>query len=144
MTNWVISVVCIALLTVICDVILADGETKKYINTVIAIVISFVLVQPIVNFALPNVVQSFDNQAIQVQKSYIDDIADRKLEQLQNLCTEELKNNNLTNVQLKIDDVVKTVKVELGCSYSQTVYDQVCKIVSKYFDGYKIDVFWSE
>ena len=50
MQQWVLSVAGIALLTVLCDVILPVGQTKKNIKTVIGIVETLVVVQPLLNF----------------------------------------------------------------------------------------------
>ena len=38
------------MLTVLCDVILPVGQTKKYVKTVIGIVVTLVVVQPLLNF----------------------------------------------------------------------------------------------
>ena len=51
MAQWVLSVAGIAILSVLADVILPIGQTKKYIKTVIGVVVSLVLVQPIISLA---------------------------------------------------------------------------------------------
>ena len=51
MAQWVMSVAGIAILSVLADVILPAGETKKYIKTIIGIVVTLVLVQPLISFA---------------------------------------------------------------------------------------------
>ena len=47
MKAWIISVCGIALLTILCDVIVPDGNTKKYVRTVIGVVLSFAILMPI-------------------------------------------------------------------------------------------------
>lgn len=46
MAAWAISIVGIVLLTVICDMMLPDGQTSKYIKTITSIIAIFVMVSP--------------------------------------------------------------------------------------------------
>lgn len=47
MKQWLLSVAGIAILSVLCDVILPHGQTKKYIKTVIGVIVTLTMVQPI-------------------------------------------------------------------------------------------------
>lgn len=76
MVVWAISVVGIVILTVLSDVILPEGETSKYIKTVVGIVAVLVLVSPlpsILSGDLQFSLQSSNNsQTEQVQHSYLE------------------------------------------------------------------------
>lgn len=50
MGQWVVTVAGIAILSVLCDIVLPDGDTRKYVKTVVGIVVTLVMLQPIVNF----------------------------------------------------------------------------------------------
>ena len=87
MTAWIISVCGIALLTVLCDVIVPDGNTKKYVRTVIGIVLSFTILSPIASFFEDVAISvSSDNGDIAVQQQYLDGITEQKdLARVQNI-----------------------------------------------------------
>lgn len=44
MSSAITTIVGIALLSVLCDIILPDGSTKKYIRTVVGVVVTLVVV----------------------------------------------------------------------------------------------------
>lgn len=50
MAQWVLSVAGIAILSVMADVILPNGQNRKYIKTVIGVVVTLVVAQPVVSF----------------------------------------------------------------------------------------------
>ncbi len=52
MAQWVLSVAGIAILSVLADIILPNGQNRKYIKTVIGFVVTLVVAQPV--FALLN------------------------------------------------------------------------------------------
>lgn len=51
MAKWVISVAGIAILSVLSDVVLPAGQTRKYVKTVVSVVVTVVLAQPLLTFA---------------------------------------------------------------------------------------------
>lgn len=51
MAKWVISVAGIAILSVLADVVLPAGQTRKYVKTVVSVVVTVVLAQPLLTFA---------------------------------------------------------------------------------------------
>lgn len=51
MRQWVFSVAGIAVLSVLADVILPNGQTRKYVKTVIGVVVTMVLAQPVLNLS---------------------------------------------------------------------------------------------
>ncbi len=71
MKQWVLSVAGIAILSVIADVILPNGQTRKYIKTVIGVVVTMVLAQPI--FSLLNVenYKNLTQNQMQIQQQYL-------------------------------------------------------------------------
>ncbi len=71
MKQWVLSVAGIAILTVLADIILPNGQTRKYIKTVIGIVVTLVLVQPLLAFTAKQTDFSFENSAVEPQQQYV-------------------------------------------------------------------------
>lgn len=98
----------IALLTVVCDAILPDGGTKKYVKTVIGIVVALTMILPITRFwkNLPSSDEYLTN-GITTQQHYLDGISSQKqlarLQKVQNVvdelklpnCSVDIRNNYL-------------------------------------------------
>lgn len=79
MSGWIISVCGIALLTVICDAILPDGNTKKYVKTIVGIVVAFTMLAPITRFFENlSVNNEYLTTGITTQQQYIDGISNQK------------------------------------------------------------------
>ena len=79
MSTWIISVCGIALMTVLCDVIIPDGGTKKYVRTVIGIVISFAIMLPITKITFDVSADNFDDSnSIAIQQQFLDGVEDQK------------------------------------------------------------------
>lgn len=79
MSTWIISVCGIALMTVLCDVIIPDGGTKKYVRTVIGIVISFAILLPITKITFDVSADNFDDSnSIAIQQQFLDGVEDQK------------------------------------------------------------------
>ena len=49
MAAWIISISALALLTVLVDVVLPEGNTQKYVKAVIGVVLSFVIISSFAN-----------------------------------------------------------------------------------------------
>lgn len=79
MSTWIISVCGIALMTVLCDVIIPDGGTKKYVRTVIGIVISFAILLPLTKITFDVSADNFKNtNSMAVQQQFLDGVEDQK------------------------------------------------------------------
>lgn len=88
MKQWVLSVAGISILSVLADVILPVGQTRKYVKTVINVVVTAVLAQPVLFFAT-NLDFSYSELAVQEEYlQYVSTAHDISSEQLQN-CLEQ-------------------------------------------------------
>lgn len=73
MAGWIVTITAIALLSVLCDVILPDGSTKKYAKTVFGIVVTLVIVQ-----SAANVWKDFSSaEELQAQQTYVKSVEER-------------------------------------------------------------------
>ena len=75
MKQWVMGVAGIALLAVLCDVVLPDGKTKKFVKTAIGIVVTYVVVSPLLKLAPQNV--WWQSEQVQPQQQYLQYVASR-------------------------------------------------------------------
>lgn len=77
MQQWILSVAGIAILSVLCDIILPDGQTKKYVKTVIGVVVTLAVVQPLFSlFQQGNFAANFPSAEVSAQQNYLDYVAE--------------------------------------------------------------------
>ncbi len=143
MGAWVISICGIAVLAVLCDVILPDGNTRKYIKTVVGIVITLVIVQPIISLFTSsesgNWIQS--GGKIEIQQSYLNHISQRQ----ETVAIDNVKRIlNDSNIQVDNISVVDEKIVELRLDAEQTSEKEktVNQVLNRYFPNYKIIIIW--
>lgn len=146
MGQWVVTVAGIAILAVLCDIILPDGQTRKYIKTVIGVVVTLVMIQPLANFIGSSLAiggnQSSEYSNVEVQQSYIDMVDDKQFQSKLTTVQDVLQAHG---VNVKVDSVNKrdktfTIKSESTfSSESKTVIDNV---FNTYFPDFKITIKW--
>ena len=144
MTSWIISVCGIALLSVLVDVILPNGKTHKYVQTVVGVVLTFSLLLPIANFSKDKSSQNLSfagnfEENILLQQTYIDGIEEQndlaRIKQVEYaIANIGIKNANITT------DVNGYILVKVQCN-KQTldVLQSVLPVVES-----KIMILWSE
>lgn len=82
MAEWTLSVVGVATVCVLCEILLAEGTTKKFVKIACGIVVSFVLLSPlvgIVNGRLTTVTSSSANVTA-AQAGYLNYVENRKIQ----------------------------------------------------------------
>lgn len=145
MGQWVVTVAGIAILSVLCDVILPEGQTRKYIKTVVGIIVTLVMLQPIVNFIGASSdfgTQTSSSQIVSVQQSYLDMVNDKE-NTLQELNVKNvLQARGIAFEDVKISKTDKTVTIHLGVKQNGDLQKQIDNIFKTYFDGYKITIKW--
>lgn len=75
MTAWVVSIVSVCILTVLLDLIMSEGETKKYIKGIMNIIIVLVIISPVSTFFNKDIsIDSYfdeSSQEVSVDDSYL-------------------------------------------------------------------------
>lgn len=107
MNGWIITVAGVAVLGVLCDVIMPDGETKKYVRTVLGVVVSLVTVQYVVGL-FGSVRQADAQLTSAVQNTYIEDVSARRTEQKRKLLADVCDYNGIA-ATFEIDDEQKII-----------------------------------
>ena len=135
MSTWVISLLGISVITLICDVILPQGETTKYIKTVISVIVVCSIVFPLVNvvtdFDIGNLLST--SQPI-YQQSYLDYVKVEKQTSLESTCNTLFAENGLkgccATVVLDNDLLPESVCVAVEKAYyNQATVDKITKVV---------------
>lgn len=124
MQAWIASIVGIVVLGVLIEIILPEGESRKYIRGVYGLIVVWVLVSPLPKLlqAVPSTgANSGDSQqSVQIDESWAQSIAQQRLESDRNSLQELLQKNNYGNVQAVLipsdDDIYVIEHVRLDIS----------------------------
>ena len=142
MGQWVITVCGIAILTVLCDIILPQGETKKYIKTVCGVVVTLVMIQPIVNLCFSTIDTDYEANEIKVQQSYIDNVKRKQNEAAINSVTDILNSKGITVKEISLSADLTEVTVRFDVGYSEKYSEEVKNVFSRYFPKLNIVTYW--
>ena len=144
MGKWVVTVAGIAILSVLCDVILPEGQTRKYVKTVFGVVVTLIVVQPVIqlfNGGISGIYTSADSN-METQQQYIQNVRDRKTDNALKSIKVLLEENDLTVESITVSDAEQTVNVQLNAVYSANADKKVKTVISAYFPNYSIITVW--
>ena len=144
MGKWVVTVAGIAIFSVLCDVILPEGQTRKYVKTVFGVVVTLVVVQPVIqlfNGGFSEVYTSGDSTAA-VQQQFIDSAAARQQDNAIKNITAILENKGLAVENITLSPSDSSVVVQLDAPHTQQAEETVKTVVSVYFSNYSIITLW--
>lgn len=103
MNAWLLSIVGVVLLGVLLEILLADGQTTKYIKGVFALAVILVLVAPLPKFFNKDFdLNSFFGDQMKTQDSFLNNVNERK--------NQEREDRLLKKLQ-KADMIVSRVKI---------------------------------
>lgn len=143
MWGWVVTVAGIAILSVLCDIVLPEGQTRKYIKTVFGVVVTLVIVQPIIGLFggdLGDFSLSTDGET-EIQGQYIENVTNRQNENKIKSVNLLLGANGIDVKEIVIDGD-KSLVVELNCPYSQQSKNVVDDVIAIYFAEYDTVYIW--
>ena len=144
MGKWVVTVAGIAILSVLCDVILPEGQTRKYVKTVFGVVVSLVIIQPRVGLFSTGVssdVIDFDSAAPQEQ--YLTSVADRQNEYALKTVKQLLEYRGISVKGIQLNSSSDVIYLQLGVEYSADSNAIVEQVVAAYFPKTEIVATWS-
>ena len=103
MNAWLLSIVGVVSLGVLLEILLADGQTAKYIKGVFALAVVLVLVAPIPKFLNKNFdVDEFFGKEIVTQTSFLESINDRKNTERESKVLTQLKKDGINAERVRI------------------------------------------
>ena len=123
-SSWVLSIIGVVLISVIVEMILPKGSVSKFIKSVLAIFIVFVIVSPIATIKDSNYFDKiFNLNAIEIDVSYVKTINEQKVAEYQKNITTILNESGFLNISVNIDaEIDKEIKIN-------KVYVNICNLV---------------
>lgn len=148
-TTYILSIVGIVLLGVIVDLILIDGQVKKYVKSIFVLFVIFTLVAP-----LPNLIDNIKkgeitmpSTDISIDNSYLDIILRQKNTAVVNAINRAMQENNIEGasigVEAKYEDnvyTILTIVVDLENIKYSVNHSKVVEIVQSVVDIDKEDI----
>ena len=123
-SSWVLSIIGVVLISVIVEMILPKGSVSKFIKSVLAIFIVFVIVSPIATIKDSNYFDKIINlNAIEIDVNYVKTINEQKVTEYQKNITTILNESGFLNISVNIDaEIDKEIKIN-------KVYVNICNLV---------------
>ena len=143
MAQWVLSVAGIAILSVLADVILPAGQTKKYIKTVIGVVVTLVLVQPVFSLAAGGGGDLFDvGGAVEPQEQYISYVEGQAQDGVTAL-THQLQQAGFDSPSVVFVARSRQLVVTLSEDYQDALHAKALEAVNKAKCKYPVKFVWN-
>ncbi|MDY3658844.1 MAG: stage III sporulation protein AF [Eubacteriales bacterium] len=128
-SSWIMAVVGISVLGVLVDLVMPDGQTKKYIKGVFAFIVVLVIISPLPSllnkeFSINDI---FEENAIVIQEDFVYQVNRDRLETLENMIEADLKEQGISNISIKISANIFTNKMKIEAVFvdlSQVVINQ--------------------
>ena len=135
MNVWLLSIVGVVSLGVLLEILLADGETSKYIKGVFALAVVLVLVSPLPKFLNKDFdMNEFFGEEITTQTAFLDSVTTRKNSEREQRVLKELKNANFPVQRVIIFylhndyEYIDVIKIYVQGSVDET---KIAEVVSK-------------
>lgn len=127
-SSWIMSIAGVSVLSVLVDLIMPNGQTKKYIKGIFAFIIIFVIISPLPSlinekFSLDDMFQ----EEIELQDEYFYQINRNRISSLEAAIMDEFKKNNLYGVRVSINANIFTREMEINAVFvdlSQVVINE--------------------
>lgn len=139
MKQWVLSVAGIAILSVIADIVLPNGQTRKYIKTVIGIVVTLVVVQPVFSLLRQNDLPSIADESCLPQQQYLQYVASFQQDDVEKLyaaLTEEGFSNCSVVFEVKSNCLVAVFAENFSVEWYARAQNAVARAKCKSFVKY--------
>ena len=145
MGKWVVTVAGIAILSVLCDVILPEGQNRKYVKTIFGVVVSLIIIQPIVGLFSQGVSGDFfDYDSVEPQEQYLESVANRQSEYALRTVRQLLEGKGIAVKSIQLNAVSDRLTVELDTAYTKEKSLIVEQIASGYFPKAELVTIWSK
>ncbi|MGN0748271.1 MAG: stage III sporulation protein AF [Christensenellales bacterium] len=128
-SSWIMAIVGVSVLGVLIDLVMPNGQTKKYIKGIFAFIVVLVIISPLPNLLNKNfsIDDIFEEDAIVIQEDFVYQVNRDRLETLENMIVADLKEQGVGNITVNISANVFTNKMKIEAVFvdlSQVVINQ--------------------
>ncbi len=128
-SSWIMAIVGVSVLGVLVDLVMPNGQTKKYIKGIFAFIVVLVIISPLPNLLNKNfsIDDIFEEDAIVIQEDFVYQVNRDRLETLENMIVADLKEQGIGNITVNISANVFTNKMKIEAVFvdlSQVVINQ--------------------
>ena len=99
---YLLSIVGVVLLSIVLDLVLSDGTTKKYIKSIMSLILIFVLVGPLPKIIKNGVNFSFIESSVSLDENYQNVIFEQQKNQLEKNLEKLLADEGFKNINISI------------------------------------------
>ncbi len=131
----------IAVLSVLCEIILPSGQTKKYVKTVIGVAVTLALVQPLLSLSVFGA-EKLPSEDVVVQQQYLEYVEKMQAQDLENLQS-ALQIAGFTDAEVSFDAKNLQFVATLMQSYSPQLYQKAQNAVNSAKAKYKVEFRWN-
>lgn len=141
--SWVLTVAGVSVLTVLCDIILPDGKTRKYIRTVLGVVVTLVIAQPLIGLFNGEIDIGFNSDYnVEPQTKYLEMFNEKKNEQLVSRLKFTLLNCGVDAESIKVSSSDKIVNITVNGKRTDKKEQNIKDSVKMFFPDYKLKSVW--
>lgn len=140
MGQWVVTVAGIAILSVLCDIILPEGQTRKYVKTVFGVVVTLVIVQPLISIFGGGISFSDASPPTELQGQFLDNATDRQEREKAASIASVLKANGVEVESVAVSDGNVTVVLSTGRSVETEA--KIRMIARTYCPDCTVEIIW--
>ncbi|MBR1925864.1 MAG: stage III sporulation protein AF [Clostridia bacterium] len=101
-SGYLLSVVGVVLFSIVLDLILSDGTTKKYIKSIMSLILIFVLVSPLPKIIKNDLDFSFINSSVKLNEEYQNVVFEQQKNQTEKDLEKFLFNEGFKNIKITI------------------------------------------
>ncbi len=114
-SSWVMAVAGICVLGVLVELVLPNGQTKKYIKGIFAFIVVLVIISPLPSilnkeFSIDDI---FEEDAIIIQEDFIYQVNKNRLETLENMVVTDLEEQGIKGVSIIINANIFTNQMKI-------------------------------
>lgn len=142
MKQWILSVAGVAVLSVLCEIILPSGKTKKYVKTVMGVVVTLALAQPL--FSLFGTVSQGNvlEKEISPQRQYLNYVQNTQAQDVQNL-QNALQVAGFSNAEVAFDTANLRYVANLRQNFSDEQLQKAQNAARLAKVKYKVEFCWN-
>ena len=115
LSTWVLSIAGVAVLTVLVDLILPEGQTNKYVKSIFSFVMVVIIISPLPNIFNGNfdISQIFESGETQLQDDYIYQLNRNRLDTLEKQILKNLEEKGIDGVSINVSANIFSYNMEI-------------------------------